>query len=112
MRTHSEQNASFHIIGSPLETSWAAGRLPNSPCDANASHSARVAALSAALGKLTSFRASRGRNFVLGISNHFVQQILGNALFAQFAAGPMVLLTTDHDMVEVANISGLVQVVM
>ena len=111
-RTADASEAAFFIVGSPLFTAWQAGQLVGSPCGSPAAHYAQMDAIAANLTQMPEFAATAGRNFVLGVPSFYLSNTLGEQLMQLLQDGPMTLMTTDRDLVEVNAIPGQQPIVM
>lgn len=74
-RVYDESSASFHIVASPIVTSFAATFLPGSPCGGLELHYARMQAIATSLTSLPSFQASAGSDFVLNVDTPHLAEV-------------------------------------
>eukprot|EP00966_Prymnesium_polylepis_P257322 5944366-Prymnesium_polylepis.1 len=111
-RTADLSEAAFFIVGSPLFTAWQAGQFVGSPCGSPTAHYAQMDAIAANLTQMPEFAATAGKNFVLGVPSFYLSATLGPKLMQLLQNGPITLMTTDRDLVEVKAIPGGQPIVM
>ena len=111
-RTVDKSEAALFIVGSPLFTAWQARQFVGSPCGSPKAHYAQMDAIAANLTQMPEFAATAGRNFVLGVPSFYLSATLGPRLMQLLQNGPMTLMTTDRNLVEVKATPGEQPVVM